>query len=99
MSQTQISREEILKLYTDTVQLLAGLYREYSESRAAELRVRADVYASSDATSPSGKDTEARHATATYAIGTVTLEGEIRVHELYLRMYDKLLDQMAVRDA
>lgn len=93
----QISREEVVKLYSDTVQVLAGLYREFSESRAAELRVRADVYASSEASSSSGKDTEARHATAKYAIDTVTLEGEIRVHELYLRMYDKLLDQM--RDA
>lgn len=81
----------ILKLYAETVANLVGLYAELAETRSAEITIRAEAYQQSAANSPSGRETDARHAAALQASEAVLLEGQIKACELQLRHLDRLL--------
>lgn len=87
-----MDRDKILDLYRNLTTQLNDLFIELGESRAAEANVRAEVFLASEASSPSGKDLDARYAAATHQADGYKLDGMIRSVEAQLKFLDRLLE-------
>lgn len=86
-----MDRDKILDLYRNLTTQLGALFIELGESRAAEAQLRSEVFLASDATSPSGRDLDARYAAVTHQVDGHKLDGMIRSVEVQLRFLDQLL--------